>query len=115
MNRSEAVAHRRRQPPRTSGLLPALLAGLVGLSLTGLATLHAHRTVEAEEEGRFQSELVAAQEAIDKRMEAYLALLSSGRSLFAASEVVERDEFRRWAEALRLPVHYPGIRGIGFT
>jgi signal transduction histidine kinase len=112
---SDAVARAMERLRRPGGLWPAALAGLVGLALTTQATVYALRTVRVEEEARFQSELVAAQEAIDKRMQAYLALLLSGQSLFVASEDVERDEFRRWATALRLPELFPGIQGIGFA
>lgn len=104
-----------RRPSRGLAFRPALIAGLVGLVLTFLATLHAHRTIQAEEEGRFQGALVAVQEAIDRRMEGYVALLLAGRGLFMASEVIERQEFHEWAASLQLGERFPGIEGIGFA
>ena len=115
MRKIEPGQRRSRTTPRLAAFLPAAIAGLVGLALTGLATVHARRTIQAEEEGRFQGALIAAQEAIDKRMEAYVALLLAGRGLFSASQVIERHEFREWASALQLSERYPGIQGIGYA
>jgi len=53
------------------------------------------------------------QAAIKARMETYVNALQAGASLFEASESVERDEWRRFAQSLDLPNRYQGIHGMG--
>ncbi|HJW03516.1 MAG TPA: CHASE domain-containing protein [Azospira sp.] len=52
---------------------------------------------------------------IDERMAAYAQILRAGAGLFAASEQVSRQEWRRFYEQLDLQQTYQGIQGVGFT
>lgn len=53
------------------------------------------------------------QASIQARMETYVNALQAGASLFEASESVERDEWRRFAQSLDLSNRYQGIHGMG--
>jgi hypothetical protein len=46
--------------------------------------------------------------ALEARMDAHIALLRAGTGLFAASDEVSRDEFRRFAEQLACASTSPG-------
>lgn len=52
---------------------------------------------------------------IESRFDAHAQILRGVAGLFAASQTVERSEFRDYIEALKLPLRYPGIQGIGFA
>lgn len=51
----------------------------------------------------------------EQRILAQEQVLRGARGLFAASEKVERDEFRRYVTSLRLEENYSGIQGVGFS
>lgn len=58
------------------------------------------------------SQLVAT---LKKRLENYEQVLYGARGLFEASEDVDRNEFRRYVNALQLAERYPGIQGVGLS
>jgi signal transduction histidine kinase/CheY-like chemotaxis protein/integral membrane sensor domain MASE1 len=62
---------------------------------------------------RFENLIGDAEEAIRQRMQTYEDALRGGVSLFAASDDVTRDEWRRYADTLELPERYPGVSAIG--
>ncbi|WP_162232421.1 CHASE domain-containing sensor histidine kinase, partial [Methylogaea oryzae] len=49
------------------------------------------------------------------RMQTYEQVLRGTNGLFSASRTVERVEFRRYIDALKLAERYPGIQGVGFA
>lgn len=110
--RSDATL--RREPSRRRTWIPYLVL-LLALLLTGAATYYVWATAQARDRLRFETSVQRTQDNIDIRLESYITLLRGGAALFAANETVTRDEFRAFVERLRLPEHYPGIQGIGFT
>src|SRR6266581_1646991 len=91
----------------------AVLAG--ALAITFLVTLYVHRTTLAKDRSRFEHSVQQMSSVIDNRLDTYEALLRAGAGLFAASEAVEPDEFRRFVGEIDLPSHYQGIQGVGFS
>ena len=110
--RSDATL--RREPSRRRAWIPYLVL-LIALLLTGAATYYVWAQARARDRIRFETSVQRTQDNIDIRLENYVTLLRGGAGLFAASEKVTRDEFRAFVERLRLPEHYPGMQGIGFT
>jgi signal transduction histidine kinase len=53
--------------------------------------------------------------ALADRLHGYERLLRGARALFAASQAVDRDEWRRYVETLEIERSLPGIQGIGFA
>lgn len=51
----------------------------------------------------------------EQRMLAQEQVLRGARGLFAASQSVERDEFRNYVASLHLEENYPDIQGVGFS
>ena len=90
-----------------------MLAG--ALIVTFLAALYVHSTAQAKDRTRFENSVKQINTVLDSRLDTYLALLRAGAGLFAASESVEPDEFRRFVAGLNLQHHYQGIQGIGFS
>ena len=54
-----------------------------------------------------------SQQAIDRRMSAYVDAMRDVRGLFAASESVERDEFSKYVDGTDLRRRYPGVQTVG--
>ena len=52
---------------------------------------------------------------IGVRMKSYEQVLRGSAALFAASNFVTRDDWRAYAQSLRLAEGYPGIQGIGYS
>jgi PAS domain S-box-containing protein len=107
----------RRSPierfPLRAWIPVAVLGGT--LLLTGIASFYVQKAVAAKDQVRFERSVQEIHGAIDGRLETYVSLLRAGTGLFAASNSVEPDEFRKFVAQLDLTRHYPGIQGIGFS
>jgi PAS domain S-box-containing protein len=64
-------------------------------------------------ESFFHERVAEAQAAINVRMSHYIDALRGGAGFFAASERIDRDEWRLYTESLDLRQRYPGINGLG--
>jgi len=95
--------------------VPALAVLLVALSLTVAATYYAAASAEAKDTLRFESLVQQTRDSLHNRLETYIALLRAAAGLFAASERVDRHEFRAFVRRQGVQEHYPGIQGIGFS
>lgn len=115
---AEPTTHTAERAQRWGARQGRLLAGLVlvlGLALSAAAALYVQRNLERAANNRFQRNAERAVQELAKRMEAYQATIRSAAGLFAGSETVTHEEFRRFVEAIDLARNYPGIQGLGFT
>lgn len=64
---------------------------------------------------RFEFEGAEIVFRIEERFRAYHQVLRGARGLYAASMSIERDEWREYAQMLRLEDDYAGIQGLGFA
>jgi signal transduction histidine kinase len=94
--------------------IPVVLAA-TGLVLTAVAAFSSRRTALARDELLFQNAANTVVNDIERRLDAYIAMLLGGAGLFAASEEVRLPEFMAYVDRLQLPQRYPGIQGIGFS
>ena len=88
---------------------------LLALGLTGFAWYHFTTITVHDANLRFLSEAKDIRAAITKHMAEYETVLRGSAGLFDASVSVERDEWRRYVDALDVRRRYPGLQGIGFT
>jgi signal transduction histidine kinase/type II secretory pathway pseudopilin PulG len=100
--------------PTLRATVPAVIL-ILGILLTVLAAVSAHREGERREALQFASVADGVRNAIESRLEAYIAMLRGAAGLFAASDDVSPAEFREYIARLELPIRYPGIQGIGFS
>jgi hypothetical protein len=104
--------------PLMRGTPGALLTALVLLAGTTLTWLAWNATMKAEEQ-RSRAELVLRvtdiQSAIESRLMAHEGLLRAGAGLVYASWPIRPDQWRMFANELRLATVYPGVQGIGFS
>ena len=88
---------------------------IVALLLTALAALYVRENVEARANERFDEMVQTVQRALDRRMDTYVDSMLEGRGLFAASNLVTREEWSRYVAASDLQRRYPGIRAMGYA
>ena len=93
----------------------AYLVLLFALFFTALAWLYVRESVEAQARSRFDDTTQTAKIAIGRRTEAYIDLLYSTRGLFYASKSVERDEWSRYVNGIRIQKNYEGVQALGYA
>lgn len=86
---------------------------LLGLSAFGSMALKSanDRQVTAS----FESRKLEVAKSLSERRATYTKVLRCGLGLFAASNAVDRDEWKAYLEALELNTRYPGIQGVGYA
>jgi signal transduction histidine kinase len=89
---------------------------LAGTLLAAVAvSQYVRSTASTKDRLRFQTAVQDTVDAVDRRLETYIAMLRATAALFAASEGVTSDEFRAFVEHLELGERYPGVQAIGFS
>lgn len=86
-----------------------------GLLFTAGVCYNLAAVEQAEDEARFRGAVQRINGSIESRMRTYEALLRATSGLFAASDEVTREDFKRFISRLEVSDKYPGIQGIGYT
>ncbi|HLG23055.1 MAG TPA: CHASE domain-containing protein, partial [Candidatus Manganitrophaceae bacterium] len=93
----------------------SLLILCLTLTLTVIAWRYTAEEIEKETRVHFDSEVRAAKEALNRRLQAYIDALHALQSLFAVRDNVTRAEWRGYIESLDLQKRYPGIYYFAFA
>ena len=88
---------------------------LVALILTLLACYYVRENVGYSERSRFNETVMAAQNAIDNRVNSYIDAMRGARGLFYASDTVEEEEWSGYANGIELEDRYEGMRILGYA
>src|SRR5512138_1922056 len=97
------------------GAAPAVVLA-TGVVAAAAAALYVSRVVDQQQSARFNEVVAASAEALQRRMDAYVAKLRSTRGLFEIRpRDPTRDEFRRFVGSFELARYYPGVQGVGWT
>jgi PAS domain S-box-containing protein len=88
---------------------------LLGICATTLTALFAKSHVDGTQQQHFATECERLSKMVSERLADHARLLRGGVALFAASDFVSRDEWRRYSENLNLEQQLPGIQGFGFS
>lgn len=108
-----------KSSPRTRRWLSGSHTAWTVLVLSLCATLWAWYATRnaAEEKARllFDFRVQETESAIFKRMQDYEQVLRGGAGLFAASQKVDRAEWKAYIASLDIQERYPGMQGIGFA
>jgi len=88
---------------------------LTSLLLTALAWYYVRENVRAQNEVRFNETVQAAQEAIDRRTDAYVDAMFGARGLFVASEEVRREEWAGYVRGIRPAERFEGLQALGYA
>jgi len=100
------------RPLRTALLFGVLACGILGSLVAGWQVRHA---IQQDALRRFAATCDAITTKIQERLTAYALMLQGGQGLFAASDSVERDEWRTYFETIQAERTVPGYEGIGFS
>ena len=103
----------RRKVLRQLAIPSAVL--LIGLGATAAVALQLSRTTQARDRERFEAAADQLEDAIQGRIDTYIAILRAGAGLLGAADTPTPDDFHAFAERLELQQRYPGVQGIGFT
>ncbi|HET9403245.1 MAG TPA: CHASE domain-containing protein, partial [Burkholderiales bacterium] len=94
---------------------PAFLVLAVGLAISFAAWNTTEQRVGREAEAKFQNHVAQAMGTLDRRMQDNVNLLIGLRGFFAASNRVDRDEFRLYLSGFNVTQRYSGIRLMSFV
>ena len=106
-----ALGRRLQGSPLAAGLATFLLAALMTGSLVAVVAV----AIERRERAGFEYEANRLVASIEQRLHTVDTLLRGVGGLFAASQLVTRDEFRGYVRHLDLQRRFKGIQGIGFS
>jgi signal transduction histidine kinase len=98
---------------RTAAAAYAVL--LLSLLLTGLAWYYVQKTVEEQNNVRFDETAQATKAAVDRRTDAYLDALFGARGVFLASNAVEREEWESYVNGIETKTRLEGLQALGFA
>jgi PAS domain S-box-containing protein len=107
------TAGRRRASLRSAALPVVVL--IVSLAATGVVWYGLKAQAEANAAAEFEEDTRQISATIGARMRAYKDALQSVVALFAASDTVTRDDWRRFVDGLELRRDYPGIEMLGLA
>ena len=88
---------------------------LLLLTLTGFSWQQSITSVEKQTNIQFQGDASDLHKTIQTELSSYIKAMQGARGLFAASNEVDRNEWRAYVDGLRLPQNYPGMQGMGFV
>lgn len=94
---------------------PAWLLFLAGLLVTAYTSLQVKERIESEAVQQVSVAYDQATLKIQERLSTYAQILRGGAGLFAASETVNRAEWRDYVDKLHPEETVPGVQGIGFS
>lgn len=100
---------------RAHSLLPAGLVLVAGVVLSAVAGWGFKQRVEAEAVSHFVFVCDQIEQSIQRRLEAVELILRGGAAVFAASETVDRDEWKSYVDTLKALNEIPGVQGVGFA
>ncbi len=87
----------------------------ITLLLTAIASMSVNAVASEKDRVRFENAVQRTLNSIEGQVQLSIALLQSGRGLFAANQRVSQAEFRAYVDQLQLREQYPGIQGIGYS
>jgi len=88
---------------------------VLGLLLSYQLWTQANEAAEKELQQKFNFQVQEVELLIKQRLLAYTQVLYGTRGLYAASDSVNRDEFKQYVNNLQLEMFYPGILGVGYA
>jgi len=103
-----------RTNPLSRGILPYLIL-MLGFCFTLLVYYYFAKLTVEQDRSRFDRSAQEIQDKVRLRIATSIALLRAGTGLFAASDSVDPNEFKRFVQQIELDKNYKGVLGIGFA
>lgn len=86
----------------------------ISLAASAGAWMIAWNQAKSDARKEFESETAKIRAALEERMRIYEDVLHGAAGLFAASQGVERGEWRAYLNSVSIEKRFPGIDGVGF-
>lgn len=99
----------------TRRIIIASVVFLLAIAVTLLAWYAIQVSLRASSVRTFEEHAARIDRVIQDRMRGYELVLRSAAGLFAASNSVTREEWRRYVETTRVREIYPGVRGMHYA
>ncbi len=99
----------------SSGKPTAWFILVLSISVTLFLWNHTRIDVMRSAREHFDFQVSEAEFAVHQRMLAYKQVLRGGVGLFNSSQMVSREEWRKYVKTLKIDENYPGIQGMGFS
>jgi signal transduction histidine kinase len=93
----------------------ALAVLLTGLTFTTLSVLYAKNYIQKVARLDFEFVSNDLQGRMESRLRAHAQLLRSGAALFAVSDTVTREMWKKYYDQSKVHKYLPGIQGLGYT
>lgn len=115
-SKTQPLLHGQKRPlhQRPASTVPLAVLVLM-LSFTVLATWFVWLNSSGYQENAFDRDCEEVRMQIQSSLQTYVAFLRGTAGLFAASEEVTAQEFRKYVERLRIPTMSPGVQELGFS
>ncbi len=95
---------------------PQWLGGIVLSAGVGLAFYMATAiTIESDSQRRFNDLAGNAHHAVAARIKSYTDALRGTASLFNTGDQLTREQFHRYVEGLKVPLHFPAIESVTYA
>ena len=103
-----------RTNPLSRRILPYLIL-LLGFCFTFVVYHYFSKLTVEQDRSRFDRSVQEIQDKVRLRIATSIALLRAGTGLFAASDTVELNEFKRFVQQIQLDKNYKEVLGIGYA
>ena len=96
-------------------LIISAVVFLLAIGVTLLAWHLMQLSIRNSAARAFEEHASRVEQAVLERMRGYEQVLRGAGGLFAATSSINRDEWRRYVETVRIRDVYPGVRGVHFA
>lgn len=110
-----ALYHEHDVNERIGGWLAVSFVLFVSVLATVAFVGLVERNFSKDAETQFQEEVDRTVDELSARLNIYTNALQAGKGFFASSELVERDEWTTYVNAIDIQENYPGIQGLGYA
>ena len=87
----------------------------IGLTVTLALIAYIKASADRLAERDFVAECTEVQRILESRLDDHARILLSGAALFNVSDAVTREEWRIFAQSLKVEKQLPGVQGFGFS
>ncbi len=101
-------------PGIKSYVLASIFLFILGIVITTLAWYVERQRVDAQKNRQLTEQAFSLESSITNRLDAYAQILRGASGLFSASDLVTKDDWRRYIQEYNLSTTYPGINSVTY-
>ncbi len=88
---------------------------LTGIMISLIVTRQYRELSRAQDQQRFMNHVVQTSDAINSRLDTYVAMLRGTAGFVGSTNSLSKSTFEQFVRRLRSDEFYPGIQGVGYT